>query len=81
MTDDIDNREEADIFHLDMDDPVLRSVIPYVQDPSFILEVLEDARISGDAAAYIEGRLREAPPGRKGDMRILLNAVTRQRIS
>jgi hypothetical protein len=69
----------SDIPVLDRDDPVLRLVVPYVQDPFFIAELLKKARRSGEAASYIEGMLREAVPGRKGDIRILLNAVTRQR--
>jgi hypothetical protein len=36
------------------------------------------ARGSGEAAGYIERKMREAGPERRGDIRILMNAMTRQ---
>jgi len=69
---------DNDIPHLDREDLILTRVIPYVQDPFYIAKLLEKARISGDPVRYLERISAEAGPERRGDIRILLNAVTRR---
>ncbi|MGA1872109.1 MAG: hypothetical protein ACMUHY_00420 [Thermoplasmatota archaeon] len=60
-------------------DPVLRDVLPYSSDPSFIEAELVKARDSADPLSYIESRMGEVEGRRKGDLRILLNRLTRTR--
>ena len=59
-------------------DPVLRDVGPYCSDPDFIRAELRTARSKEDALLYIENRIQEEEGSRKGDLRILLNRLSKK---
>ena len=59
-------------------DPVLRDVGPYCSDPFFIKDELRIARSNDDTVGYIERRIEEEKGTRKGDLKILLNRLTKK---
>jgi hypothetical protein len=59
-------------------DPVLVDVWPYCSDPQFIEHELRRARSTEDPIRYVEGRIVEEIGDRKGDLRILLNRLTKK---
>ena len=72
------NQRIADeLPELDPADLVLKDVVPYVQDPFYIARILVEARKTGDEAGYVEELIRTSASDRKGDLRILMNRMTK----